>query len=238
MPGAYVVVLWRRWVSDPLFFGHGNVGTKGTGCVYREIVRTDEAGAFSISSVRDKFSVDFNLKPNRRIRYDWRLRVYAPGYALEQHEIQFGGGASDVRPIAEHPDVVSGKLLGTQFLEPILLDVEGAPEQRADSLAVRAWRFNCPALSDDVVPFAREMYMDARNSTCDRGGERGALQLAELRAAVSKAGLIAPLSSEAAATIAAIEARYPQPPPYPRLSTTEDGKEICTLLKAQDEVQE
>lgn len=237
VPGAYVVVLWHRWVSDPFFFGHGNVGTQGTGCVYREIVRTDETGAFFILPSNDGFSVGFNLKPDKSIRYDWRLRVYAPGYAAEQHEMNFGGGASDVRPIGEHPIVVSGTLFGTQVLEPILLDVEGAPEQRADFLAVQAGRFYCQPLSDDIVPFGREMYLDARKSTCDGGGERGALQLAELRSALSKARLIAPVSSEVAGAIAAIEARYPPPPPYPRLSTTEDGKEVCALLKAQDEVQ-
>lgn len=236
VPGAYVVVLWRRWVSNPFLMGHGRGGTQGTGCVHREIVRTDKDGRYSIPSTANAFSIGFNLKLDKSIRYDWRLRVYAPGYGTEQQEIHFYGGESDVRSIGDHPFVKSGILLGIQNMEPILLDTQDEPEKRADYLSVKVARFYCRPVPDDIVSFAKEMYFDAKEATCEKGGERGALNLAELRDAVSKARLgIAPVSSEAARAINAIQARYPSPPPYPRLSSVEDGKTICALLKTQDE---
>jgi hypothetical protein len=234
---AFVVVRWLKQVSDPTLIGHGGGGTDGSGCVFREVVRTDAQGRFAVPSAREKISIESNWSVKKSIRYSWDLAVYAPKHGFAQHEIHFRDAPAAIRPLDDHPSVLSSSVGREQSLESVFLESGAGPSnERADFLLTTLGHASCEPHTSDLPVFSKELYLDAAHATCAAQGEEGALQLFALRRMLSS--LFSPLPSLVLQELQTIEARYPPPPPYPRMANVEDGKRICELLmvNTQDEV--
>ncbi len=226
LAGALVVVRWQRQVTDPLFVGHGGRMLEGTGCLYRTVVRTDDQGRFSVPSTRDSFHVEGNLRINKSEKYLWDMYTYVPGYGVTN----FLSSSPNARVMNEHPFVVSRDMSGAEVLEPVLLaKSDEPPSTRAESLGLTMWRFTCKPFAVEPDEFLREIYEDAYATTCTADGFEGALALAKLRRATSPPMAYVPQTAQD--QIAAIQSRYPPPPPYPTKVSVKDGATICALLK-------
>jgi hypothetical protein len=217
--GAYVVATWHQEITDPFLIGHG--GSAAGGCVHRIVTRTDSDGRYSIPSPSGAFAVDRNFRPDKRVRYYWRLYAYAVGYGPPEQKI-----GDELRPVlANHPNHASS--LSVDEIVPIYLEHDNSPPQsRIDDLKHALWEFTCTPEIAAERELAKSIYQEAYQAACVPKANAAAVSLVELRSTVASAiGSLSPAVEAEAETIARQNGRMAQKP-----ASEEDVQRLCSLL--------